>query len=338
MFDLVINLGFFVSALFCNFLIVKYGLIFSKEPKSQIQNIHIDNTPRLGGLIIYIHFFLYVILVEKSLINFCIISLLFLIPAFYEDLNYNLNPLIRLFLILIGSFILVISLDQLPQFELIFNSFLNNNYFQIVFFTICLATIINGQNILDGSNGLSALTGIAIFGCLLYIGIYVKDDQIVKISIIVINLLLCFLLFNYPYGKIFLGDLGSYFIGLLSGYLTIYIFGKYNELPTWSAVVILYYPSQEVIFSYFRKIIKKKSPFLPDNLHLHLKVFFLLQSNKAPSKLFNALVAPFLSILWLSPLALIPFTLQNHSLSILAVLLLGFIYMFLYFAIPEPKN
>jgi len=120
--------------------------------------------------------------------------------------------------------------------------------------------------------------------------------------------------------------------------LTIYVFGKYPELPTWSAVVILYYPCQEVIFSYFRKIYDKKSPFTADNKHLHLKVFFLLQSNKKPSKLYNALVAPFLSILWLSPLALISFSIQNHILSILAVILLGFIYIFIYYSIPNPES
>tara|TARA_B100001093_G_scaffold517003_1_gene597245 strand:- start:506 stop:1288 length:783 start_codon:yes stop_codon:yes gene_type:complete len=259
-------------------------------------------------------------------------------PAFYEDLNFSIHPLIRLILIFAGCMLIIINLEYLPKFELIFDSFLNNNYFQIIFFTICLATVTNGQNIIDGTNGLSALTSIAIFGSLLYIGLYVNDDQVINISIIVINLLVCFLLFNYPFGKIFLGDCGSYFIGLLAGYLTIYTFGKYPELPSWSAIVILYYPCQEVIFSYFRKIINKKSPFSADNLHLHLKIYHLLQSDRSPSKLFNALVSPFLSILWISPLALIPFAIQNHFLAIMAVILLAFIYAFLYFSIPEPKK
>ncbi len=317
---------------------MKYGLFFTTKSKKQIQNIHIVETPRIGGLIIFIHFFFYIYFFEKNLIFIFLISLLFLMPAFYEDLNYSIQPLIRLILIFTGSLLIILNLESLPQFQFIFNSLLNNNYFQIIFFTICLATVINGQNIIDGTNGLSALTGISIFGSLLYIGLYVNDHQLINISIIIINLLICFLLFNYPFGRIFLGDCGSYFIGLLGGYLTIYTFGKYPELPSWSAIVILYYPCQEVVFSYFRKIINKTSPFAADNLHLHLKIFYLIQSNKTNSKLFNALVAPFLSILWISPLALIPFAIQNHLLAILAVILLSFIYVFLYLSIPEPKK
>ena len=338
MINYYLNFILFISAIICNFLIYKYGLLIVLKDKDQPQNIHFNATSRLGGLVIFFNFVLFVLLYERSLTLFLIMSLIFFLPALYEDLNYDIRPIIRLFLIIIGSLMVVLNIDQLPQFQTIFSSFLNNYYFQIIFYTLCLATVINGQNIIDGTNGLSAFTGISIFGSLLYIGLLVNDYQLVNITIITINLLTCFLIFNYPYGKIFLGDCGSYFIGVLGGYLTIYVFGKYPELPTWSAVIILYYPTQEVIFSYFRKIIYKKSPFKADNSHLHLKIFYLLKINKKPSKLYNALVAPFLSILWLSPLALTPFAIQNHTLAILALILLGFIYLFLYLAIPNPSE
>ena len=75
--------------------------------------------------------------------------------------------------------------------------------------------------------------------------------------------------------------------------------------------------------------IQKKSPFLPDNNHLHLKIYFLLSQNKKSRKaLYNALVAPFLGVVWLSPLALLPFSLQYPLWSILVVLSLVFIYLF----------
>ena len=42
--------------------------------------------------------------------------------------------------------------------------------------------------------------------------------------------LIGFLILNYPYGKIFLGDTGSYFLGLLSSYLVVEVFSKNPNL------------------------------------------------------------------------------------------------------------
>ena len=124
-----------------------------------------------------------------------------------------------------------------------------------------MTTIINGQNIIDGTNGLSADCTFN-FWKYLFLGIYLDDLYVLKTSAVIIILIIGFLFFNYPLGKIFLGDTGSYFLGLMSSYLIIDIFAKYQELSSWSAVVIFIYPLLEVSTSYFRRILNKKSPFL----------------------------------------------------------------------------
>jgi UDP-N-acetylmuramyl pentapeptide phosphotransferase/UDP-N-acetylglucosamine-1-phosphate transferase len=214
----------------------------------------------------------------------------------------------------------------------------NSEIFKFIFFSLALGGVINGQNIIDGTNGLSAFTGISIFSCILYLGFYLNDNDLITVSLIVISILFCFLLFNFPFGKIFLGDCGSYLIGLLSGYLIIKTFGKYDELPSWSAVIILYYPTMETIFSFCRKIYNKKSPFKPDNKHLHIIIFLLISKNYQNPNLFNSLVAPFLSIMWLSPLAVLPISLEIPMLSFLILATLSITYIFFYMAIPKPKD
>ncbi len=338
----MLNLNFFLLisliGIFFNYLIFKYSYQIVKKPKIQIQNIHMGEVSRLGGLVIFTIFFLFNFFYIEDLKFFCLISFIPLLPAIIEDFNFNISPYIRLFCILIGSFIIVNSIEQLPKFEFLLSSFFNNYIFQLFFYTIALSVVTNGHNIIDGTNGLSGLTSLSIFCSILYIGLFLNDTLLINSSIFIISLLISFLIFNYPYGKIFLGDCGSYFLGFYAGYLIIYLFGKYPELPTWSAVVILYYPCMEVIFSYFRKIISKKSPFKPDNLHLHLKIYYLLSHKRKTSKLFNSLVAPFLSILWLSPLAILPFSIKNSTLSIIVVIFLIFSYIFLYLAIPPLIN
>ena len=337
---LSINIFFivFLIGVFLNFLVFKYGHKIVKASKIQVQNIHIGEISRLGGLVIFSIFFLFYFFYLKEFKFFCLISLLPLLPAIIEDFNFDINPYLRLLCILIGSFLAVFTLDQLPKFEFLFSDLFNNYIFQLFFFTIALSTVTNGQNIIDGTNGLSALTSLSIFTSILYIGLLMSDVLLINSSIFIITLLISFLTFNYPFGKLFLGDCGSYFLGFFAGYLIIYLFGKYPDLPTWSALVVLYYPCMEVIFSYFRKIVSNRSPFKPDNLHLHLKVYYLLSHNRKRTKLYNSLVAVFLSILWLSPLAIISFSIKNPTMSILSLIFLIFSYVFLYFAIPPLKK
>ena len=331
-------ISIFVLSLFGNLLIFYLGHKVSNRSKKQIQNIHNGEVSRLGGVVMFFIFSIYVFFYKTVFFHFWLISLLIIIPAFIEDINFIIKPKIRFYFIIFASTLLIFSLDQLPHVNLRYLNFLNNYYFQIIFFTLALATLINGQNIIDGTNGLSAMSSLSIFGSLLYIGVYLNDLELINICVIMIILLLSFLIFNYPLGKIFLGDMGSYFLGLLAGYLTIDTFGRYNELSAYSALIIVYYPCLEIVFSYIRRIIQKKSPFHADNLHLHYKLYYLLLGNNKPRKLYNALVAPLLGIIWISPIALISFTVQLPFLSILAVLILIFIYLFMYFIIPKPQN
>ena len=330
---------FFLASLVGNFLMMKYGYQISLSKGKQTQDIHQGQISRLGGLIIIILFFIYAITFQIISLSFLFISLFVMIPALFEDFGFNLKPLIRLSAILIGCLISVINFNYLPPFNLSFlNIVFNNFYFQIIFYTLALSTVINGQNIIDGTNGLSASTGLIIFICIGYLGLEISNPKIIQIAIFMTVILISFLLFNFPFGKIFLGDAGSYFIGLLSGYLIIEIFATNPQLPTWSAVIILFYPALEVIFSYFRKIYSHQSPFLPDNKHLHLKIFYLLsQGATKPSRLNNALVAPFLSIIWLSPLAILPISLVLPHLSLMFLAGLVLVYLFFYFSIPDPN-
>lgn len=337
--NLYLLISLFIASLIGNFILMKYGDKISISKNDQIQNIHQGRVSRLGGLILIILFFIYLHYSQIISLHFILFSSPILIPALLEDFGKNIKPRMRLFFILLASLFLVINLKTLPQFDMNYLNFiLNNSYFQIIFYTLALATVINGQNIIDGTNGLSAITGIIIFICIGFLGIETSNLQIVQLASFIIILLFSFLIFNFPFGKIFLGDAGSYFIGLLGGYIVIKIFAQNTQLPTWSAIIILFYPTLEVVFSFFRKIFNNQSPFLPDKKHLHLKIYFLLtKGNAQPHRLYNSLVAPFLSIIWLSPLALLPLSLKLPHFSLLLLSGLVLVYFFFYFSIPDPE-
>lgn len=329
----------FITSITLNYILFKFKLFHQRDDKSQIQDIHLGYPSRFGGCVIFLLFLGYNFFYSEIVIYIFGSLIILLMPSLLEDLKITIKPFIRFLLILTSNLILIVNLPTLPQFEFgALNILFNNRIFQIIFFTIAMATVINGQNIIDGTNGLSAFSSLAIFSCILFLGFYLNDQNLVNISLIVITLLIGFLFFNYPFGLVFLGDTGSYFLGFLSGYIIIDLFANYPEIPSWSAVIILFYPTLEVIFSYFRKLVQKKSPFLPDDQHLHLKIYFLISENKKNKRLYNSLVTPFLGIIWLSPLALLPFSIQFPLWSLLILIFLIIVYLFFYLAIPNLSS
>ena len=341
----MINIDYFsfvivlIISIILNYILFKFKVFHQRAYKLQIQDIHPGNPSRFGGFVIFLLFLGYQFLYSNISIYLFGSLIILIIPTLLEDFRISINPFARLIIVFICSLLVIINLPDLPQFEFgIFKILFNNQIFQITFFTLAMATVINGQNIIDGTNGLSAFSSLSIFSSILFLGIYLNDQNLINISLLIITLLIGFLIFNYPFGLIFLGDTGSYFLGFLSSYLVVDLFAKYPEIPSWSAVIILFYPTLEVIFSYFRKIAQKKSPFLPDNQHLHVKIYFLISKDKKNKTLYNSLVAPFLGIIWLSPLILLPFSIQFPHWSLIILVILIIVYLFFYLTIPNPKN
>ena len=154
----------------------------------------------------------------------------------------------------------------------------------------------------------------------------------------VILILIPFLIFNYPYGKIFLGDLGAYSLGLMISMLTIILFGRHPEISPWGAVLILIYPATEVVFSLLRRAMKGVSIYHADTAHLHLKFFHFFRPQSHYKKMANALVTPILSPLWLFPLIAISWVHNKPLFIFIAILLFVLFYGLLYAIVPKVQK
>ena len=93
-------------------------------------------------------------------------------------------------------------------------------------------------------------------------------------------------IFNF-FGKIFLGDGGSYLISFVFG-VTLIKFSSDNYLVSpYYIVALLWYPAYENLFSIIRKKISKKTPSTPDNEHLHQLIYLYLDKSFNINKNFS---------------------------------------------------
>jgi UDP-N-acetylmuramyl pentapeptide phosphotransferase/UDP-N-acetylglucosamine-1-phosphate transferase len=198
----------------------------------------------------------------------------------------------------------------------------------------------NGMNLIDGMNGLFGFTAIfqlitlATLSAILY-----QNPPSITMIIFFIPLVL-FMLFNFPFGKIFMGDAGAYLYGFINSLLVIEFFGKNENIYTWLAILILIYPCLELLFSYLRKVKQKFSPFEADNKHLHTLLYFFMNSIGVNKTYCNPLTTIILSPFWISPfllISLVHFSLVGILLSILCICMIYTLSYLLLFRLKDDR-
>jgi UDP-N-acetylmuramyl pentapeptide phosphotransferase/UDP-N-acetylglucosamine-1-phosphate transferase len=299
-----------------------------------LQRIHHDEIPRLGGLVVISCSAGYAYLQSNDeTLKLMLLALLpVIIFSLKEDLFHNVKPMLRLSALFLTSLTFIyLYRGPWPVIDLpILQGALSTTLGIYMFYPVAIASISNGMNLIDGVNGLCAATTASILGSLLFLS-HATFDTTYMMTIIALMLLLgIFLIFNYPYGKIFLGDLGAYCLGVLSSILTIVFYAKHPELPTWGAVLIMIYPATEIIFSVIRRTIRGVSLHKPDTEHLHMRLFIFLRSQPPIKKLANAMVTPALTLVWIFPLIVLPWVYKETALIFLAIFFFSIIYIACY--------
>lgn len=115
---------------------------------------------------------------------------------------------------------------------------LKSNGVGIVFGAICLVWILNLYNFMDGIDGLASAEAISV--CLGMCLIYWLGDfhDLIWAPLMLAGAVAGFLCWNYPPARIFMGDAGSGFLGIMLGALALQAAWSLPEL-LWSWVILL---------------------------------------------------------------------------------------------------
>ncbi len=343
-------LTFVLSAILC-FLII----IFSTKNKkfldnhNGIQNIHRTAVPRIGGIAILISLSVGLITfyIKFKDINYIYLIICMMITGligFYEDVEHKLSARFRLLLCLCSAIIAILLLDAyIVRTGLFFLDYLvKYKIISLLFSAVAIAGITNAINIIDGLNGLSSGTAMILFMALGYVAFKFQDFFIISIIVIMEAAILGFFMWNYPYGRIFLGDGGAYIIGFSLGVISIFQVKRNIEISPWFPILVLLYPVFETLFSIYRRSLKKnKSAVEADNLHLHSLFYrrvipYFVIGNLNQSSI-NSATSPFLWML--CSFSIVPSIIfQNNTLILFfATVLFICFYIWLYKSLVNFK-
>jgi UDP-N-acetylmuramyl pentapeptide phosphotransferase/UDP-N-acetylglucosamine-1-phosphate transferase len=217
--------------------------------------------------------------------------------------------------------------------------------FSLLFTMVATGGLANAVNIIDGYNGLAAVTTSVMLCSLAYVAWQVEDHFVLSMALAGVGALIGFLLWNWPRGMIFLGDGGAYYIGYLLAALSILLVTRHRHVVSpWYPFLLCIYPVFETLFSVWRKAwVRGQSPGIPDGLHLHMLVFRRLvrwavgRRDAASLTLRNSLTAPYLWML--SSMAALPATLfwRRPPVLQLIVVLFCVLYIWLYWRLVRFK-
>ncbi|HDO8041295.1 TPA: glycosyltransferase family 4 protein, partial [Legionella pneumophila] len=268
-----------VFLIFVSAILTKLFALFAQHTKlidiPNERNLHSRPTVRGGGLVfiglsLFCWFFIcnsqFFLTLDQFIFS---IAIIFIATISFIDDFYNLSVTIRFFFQCLIAFLIVIFI--LPS-QLDFGLFLFENTYLIAFFLFfAVIWAINHFNFMDGLDGFCASQ--AIFLLAAYALFFNSAGSLIyqDFCLILISSLAGFLIFNFPPAKIFMGDVGSASLGLITFFIAI-IAQKNYQIPIlyWFILNSLFLFDSTVTL--IRRIIKHEKWFSPHKKHAYQRL------------------------------------------------------------------
>jgi UDP-GlcNAc:undecaprenyl-phosphate GlcNAc-1-phosphate transferase len=153
--------------------------------------------------------------------------------------------------------------------------------------------MINAINLLDGADGVAVTTGFSM--SLATVGIaYINGHYgIALVSLGLAGCLLGFFAHNRPMAKVYLGDTGSMFIGLVLGTLILRASVQSDKTISISGpLAIVLIPALDSVFAVIRRVNSGRTIFSPDRGHIHHLLTTKFRSGYLVLLMLSVLIVP----------------------------------------------
>ena len=253
----------------------KHGHLTMDLPGA-IQKFHLDPTPRVGGIAIYLAVVLAWALTphgaaERLLATLLIAGMPALLVGVLEDVTKRVSVTTRLVITMAsGGMAAWMSGVALTRVDMPVADYVLSFWPVAVLFTaFAVGGVANAINIIDGFHGLASGTVMISLIALSGIALRVGDIPLALVAVLVAAAVAGFWLVNFPWGKLFLGDGGAYFSGFALAWLSVELLARNESVSPWASVLVCGYPTIEVMYSVMRRRKQRQSPGAADRHHLH---------------------------------------------------------------------
>lgn len=289
------------------------------------RKVHTKPMPRLGGLGMFLGFLLgYMIFGNHTyLMNSILIgSFILLITGIIDDIN-PIKAKHKLIGQFIAALIVVVYGGILLKDVSFFGVYISFGWMAYPITILFILGCINCMNLIDGLDGLAGGISAIFFLTIGIVACFKGQFALATVlTLIMLGSTLGFLFHNFYPAKIFMGDSGSMFLGLMISVITLLGFKSTMMSAIIVPLFILVVPLLDTIFAIIRRKLKGESVTTPDRMHIHHQ---LLKRNFSQRSV--VLIIYLITILFSG--ASIVWILIDKTIGYLiyVVLMLGFIFL-----------
>ena len=318
----------------------KFGFV---NLRKTVQTIHSKSVSRFGGIAIFSSLIVISFFSDAQEYSLLRAMLLCVCPIFLlgilDDFTIDLSPLLRLLLVFPSAILSYYYLET-EAYSLdipIIDNLFNYPIFSILFICFAIAGIVNAFNIIDGINGLVLLFSLSICVATILSGFASITDEILLYFVALLFSILGIFLLNFPFGRIFIGDGGAYFLGaaISIGLIKVY---QENSLSPWYVLLMLIYPVTDILASLLRRLISRKSTLEPDNKHLHHMILRRVKKMGITSSNTQHFIVTFLTFGFYMPFMLGANYFAKDTIMLMSLCLIFISFYFCLYVVLVPKN
>ena len=274
---------------------------------------HLTPTPRGGGIAFvatslagFLLLLLNNTLDNAEFLALCCAGIIVAVAGHLDDRQKISGATVRLVLHAIGAIVLIVGIGIPSQISL-FDRTVNIGVIGSILGVLYLVWLLNLFNFMDGTDGIAASEAIfvCIAGAVLNYHV-LSDINFSAPSIILATSTFGFLLYNWSPAKIFMGDVGSGYLGMVIGGLSLMAAKQQHEL-LWVWIILLAVFVSDATVTLIRRLLRKQKPHVAHRSHAyqHLAIRFNSHSKVA-------LIVLSINVVWLLPIA---FLVANKQLA-----------------------
>lgn len=251
------------------------------------RRIHDHPIPRMGGLAIFFGFVVSMILFVSfttQVLGLLLGALIIAVMGAVDDI-VNLRPWIKLSIQIIAALVAI-------RCGIVFTAVSNPNFLSdigtipigalsIPLTVVWIVGCTNAVNLIDGLDGLAVgVSGISSL-TMLIVSLLVAEPNTSFILAALCGACVGFMPFNLNPAKIFMGDVGSQFLGFVLACVSVMGLFKLHTVITFLVPVLaMAIPLADTVFAFFRRIVHGQSPFHADKGHFHHRLLAMGLSQK----------------------------------------------------------
>lgn len=194
-----------------------------------------------------------------------------------------------------------------------------------VFWVVALVWLLNSYNFMDGIDGIAGAEALFISGGAGVLFFLNGDHALLSVSILVFMSTAGFLFWNLPPAKIFMGDVGSGFLGIVLGILALAAV-RSNSIPVWVWLILFGSFIVDSTVTIFRRILRTKDWYKAHRSHAYQHAASILQSHGKVT-----LAVTSINVLWLFPWACAAWSWQEYGPLFSAVALVPLVCLTFHF-------